>query len=531
MNQQDKPDEDPEKTESENAAEGEEGQAPEDAAETAAAGDGEKPADSVTEGEDAPEGTDKDDPDSVTAEAEDATSEGADSQGDDETSGESKDETADAEPESGADDRPETTEPETIDLEQALGTAPLVSDGTPPEPEPAPEPAPEASAPHEHEEEEHHRSFAARVLTWLVLLIAGGGLALWGGPKVAPHLPSGLGPVKAWLMPGALDTEAELAALGARLDARIDAVEEAAAEPPAVPEDAIQAAVADLESRLTPRLDDLADQVGAIDREAIETRLTQLETKVEGLAAQVEGLASLGEGTAELSEEDLARISAFSATVDGVRAELSTLADKQGELSQRIDDVAAAAQRRITEAEEEVAAASQQAEATKSAAMAQAAATTIGAALTAGEPYEVALAQLDENTDVEIPEALTASAASGVTPLGTLRESFPDAAHEAIRATIRAKDDSSVGGRLAAFIEAQVASRSLTPQQGDSTDAILSRAEDALRRDNLAAAVSELESLSEPARAAMQDWISRAEARVAARSALTGLNAALTAGN
>ena len=129
------------------------------------------------------------------------------------------------------------------------------------------------------------------------------------------------------------------------------------------------------------------------------------------------------------------------------------------------------------------------------------------------------------------PEQPLRSAATGVTPLGTLRESFADAAHDAIRASIRAKDESSVGGRLASFIEAQVASRSLTPQQGDSTDAILSRAEDALRRDNLAAAVSELESLSEPARAAMQDWISRAEARVAARSALTSMSSALTAGN
>jgi len=330
--------------------------------------------------------------------------------------------------------------------------------------------------------------------------------------------------------------EDQIAALAERLDARADQVDarldsiERSIPDPGVSEETLQTAVADLEARLTARLEDLADQVSATDREAIESRLTQLETRVEGLGAQVEDLGGLS-GGAELSEENLAQINAFSASVEGLRAQIDTMAEKQGALAQRIEDVAAMAQRRIAEAEEEVAAAAEQAETTKSVALAQAAATEIRAALTAGEPYEEPLAQLRANTDAEIPEALAENACTGVAQLATLRESFSDAAHAAIRASIRATEDASLRRRLTSFLEAQVATRSLTPQQGDSTDAILSRAEDALRRDNLAAAVSELESLSEPARAAMQDWISRAEARVAARSALASVTAALTGGN
>lgn len=520
MNQQDKPDDEPEKTETESSAEGEEGQKSEDAAEDGAKREGEPPAEDDTTSDD-----------TITAE-DDAAGPAIADEDEYTAAGDSRLDAVhgrQAGTGSGDDETSEDAEPRTIDLDRALGTSTLISDGMPAEPAAEAEPEPVADA-HEPEEEEHHRSLAARALTWLVLLIAGAGLALWAAPRIAPHLPSGLGPVKAWLMPGALQTEAELAALAERLDSRIDSLQQAADEPRAT-EEQIQAAIADLEGRVTPRLDELSDQVGATDREAFEGRLTQLETRVEGLAAQIEELTGLGAGSAELSDEDLARISAFSSTVEGLRAEVASLAEKQGVLSQRIDDVAAAAQRRLAEAEEEVAAANQAAEATKSAALARAAAISIDAAITAGEPYAEALDQLRANTGVEIPEGLAASAETGVTPLGTLRESFPDAAHAAIRASIRAEDDSSVAGRLASFIEAQVASRSLTPQPGDSTDAILSRAEDALRRDNLAAAVSELDSLSEPARNAMADWIARAEARVAAQSALRSVNSALAAGN
>ena len=65
-----------------------------------------------------------------------------------------------------------------------------------------------------------------------------------------------------------------------------------------------------------------------------------------------------------------------------------------------------------------------------------------------------------------MPEGLTAAAASGVPTLAELRDSFPDAAHEAIRASIMASAGDGVVARSRAFLKAQVASRSLTPQPG-----------------------------------------------------------------
>ena len=55
-----------------------------------------------------------------------------------------------------------------------------------------------------------------------------------------------------------------------------------------------------------------------------------------------------------------------------------------------------------------------------------------------------------------------------------------------------------------AFLAAQVASRSLTPQPGAEPDAVLSRMEDRLRNDDLAGALAEADALPSEAAAA---WV------------------------
>ncbi|MEM8788364.1 MAG: hypothetical protein AAGE76_08880 [Pseudomonadota bacterium] len=413
-------------------------------------------------------------------------------------------------------------------LSAALAAAPLVSSGAAPtEPD---EPAvAQSSAPAEpdHSEEAEPaggRSLAARVLTWLVLLIAGGGLALWGAPRVAENLPRGFGPVKTWLLPGETQSQQRIAALEQDLSARIDALQ------PGIDADAAQAAVdagvADLETRLSDRIEALSDQVAAADGASIEARLAQLETQLEGLAAQIDGLAGLSvEGV------DGEQVSGFAATVEGLRAELNNLAEEQGAQSQRIDDVEVAVQRRIAAAEDEVATVTAEAEVAKSSALALAALSNIEAALNSGETYDAALAQFRANSDTEPPAGLADQAAAGVASLGSLRAGFADAAHDALRAEIRSQTDAGLGGRLAAFVEAQVATRSLTPQEGNTADAILSRAEDALRRDNLAGAVDELAALSPVAQEAMQHWLDTARARVAAVTGYREIAAVTGAGN
>ena len=61
--------------------------------------------------------------------------------------------------------------------------------------------------------------------------------------------------------------------------------------------------------------------------------------------------------------------------------------------------------------------------------------------------------------------------------------------------------------RSRAFLAAQVASRSLTPQTGTGTDAVLSRMEDRLRHDDLKGVLAEAEQLPSEAAAAMSGWL------------------------
>ncbi len=454
----------------------------------------------------------------------------------------SEDERAD-EDDSGADDEA-TVEPEEddddtprADVTAALATAPLVRAGADSDAD-----VPEITAIgddthdlHEDDEEEHSRSFAAKVLTGLLLLLVGGGLALWAAPRIAPHLPSALDPVKRHLLPGESLSQTRIAALEAKLTDRIDGIV------PGIRAEQAEAlaagAVAEAEDRLSTRVDEIAaevtamgDRLEAVDSASVEGRLAQMETRLEGLSAELSGLSALQ--TEGLSDEQLAELNQFQAAVEGLRAEVGTLADQQGALAQRIDDVEVAVQRRLDEADAEISAAQTEAKQVQSLSSARAALATIDAALASGEPYQRALEEVRANTDTAIPEGLAASAETGVTTLGALRSGFSDAAHQAIRAAIReGRDDGGVGGRVAAFLEAQVASRSLTPQEGDSADAILSRAEDALRQDNLSKALEELAALPDAARQAMGGWIDRAQARVAAHGGFAELNAALSAQN
>ena len=101
-------------------------------------------------------------------------------------------------------------------------------------------------------------------------------------------------------------------------------------------------------------------------------------------------------------------------------------------------------------------------------------------------------------------------------------------AHDAIRTDLRAETGDTALGQFGAFLQAQVASRSLTPQEGTSTDAILSRAEDALRQGDLDLALRHMRTLSVVAREIYADWLALAQARQAALSGFEALKAALS---
>jgi len=388
----------------------------------------------------------------------------------------------------------------------------------------APKNAPEiVDGPHEEHEDEHG-SLAAKVLSGAAILLTGGVIALWAGPKIAPVLPSGMAPIAAWLTPGATSDEA-IASLRADLEARIDGLPASVSSSEIAT--MIEADTGAISATLSEKITALSDQLRATDSGDIEARLAALELKTDGVRAELSALTTQLSNVAveggTMSAETMTQITTYAAALEGLKAELANLAAQNGALSQKLDDVAATAARQVAEAEAIVTAANETTQAEKLVANVQASINAIGVALDAGVPFRDAATTL---TDAGLPvSADLLDAQNGVVTMAQLRADFPDAAHAAIRASILQSTDSGLFASASRFLQTQVATRSLTPQEGDSVDAILSRAEEALRQDDLAAALDEINTL--PAmpdtHEVMANWIASATTRQKAMTAYEAL--------
>jgi len=403
---------------------------------------------------------------------------------------------------------------------------------------------PETAAAERHEEvhEDHHEeeagpSFASRALTWLVLLLAGAGIGIWAAPKIAPVLPSGMAPVAAWLSPGQPQYDARIADLETRVEAGLGDVSTRIAD--LAPADdlsaSIDAAVADVRSSLGAEIEDLRGRIAQVDDTETRQRLASLESAGDALSAELESLKSQLTGGADaiagLSEDTVARIDTYQAEVEGLRASLSTQSDQVGALAARIDEVASEADRQIETAKARVEEVETEAADRLSAAAVQSQTAAVRAALADGTPFADTLSTLSADPSIDVPDTLSTAADQGVVTMLQLKDDFEDAAHRAIRASIMAGAGDGLLERSNAYLRAQIASRSLTPQEGLSPDAVLSRMEDALRRDDLAGAIAEADDLPTEAAEAMSGWLEEARRRAAAEEGLEALNSTLPATN
>jgi hypothetical protein len=284
-----------------------------------------------------------------------------------------------------------------------------------------------------------------------------------------------------------------------------------------------------------PRDDVLIGDVGDLSQRVDEQSATieSLAEKVGGitnaddsaLQAQVEALGTLSDRVAETEQriDDLvARLADVEQRPVSESADAATIAAYENELNAAREEFAA----RRAELENLVEQAMQTetvADEAAVAAMQRAAISRIQAALDNGTGFSGAVAEL-QDTDVEVPEALTSVAESGVEDLSSLQERFPDAARAALDAS---RDVTGEGTGLKGFLKNQLGARSLEPREGDDPDAVLSRAEAAVRDGRLQDALAEMEALPEEGRAELSDWAGRAAERLEAVGAAQSLSETL----
>lgn len=261
-----------------------------------------------------------------------------------------------------------------------------------------------------------------------------------------------------------------------------------------------------------------SEQIAALlaGQSEAQTALAAVEGATTSTAANVEGLTGA--------------VAAVNGRIDDAAGALATLdgrlaALEKNPISQNLPSAAIEAYEReveelkaaVAEQRAEAASMEENAKLTAQQALARAALSRVLSALDSGAPYRVALTDFSAATGSAAPGALEAYADDGVTSLAALQNGFPDAARKALAAARSGEEVE--GSKITSFFKAQLGARSVTPQDGDGADAVLSRAEAALRAGRVTDALAELSGLPDAAKAEFAGWTAQAEARQAAFAA------------
>jgi hypothetical protein len=413
----------------------------------------------------------------------------------------------------------EPAEPPVSDPDPALAEAadPSPSDPAPdaepeqpkaadPLPEPAPEPEPKQSTAPVPPPAKGGSGFFA-------LLMGGVAAAALGFALARYVVPEG------WPTPGSSPLQAQITAQSGEIESlktQLASLQAAPTDDPLAP---VQAEIAELR--------DLA-QSALAQAEAAQSAVANLPAPTEAVAQEDMGpaLAALEARLAALETRPAPEGGADPEALAAVAAEITAL---QTEMEAQKAAAAAA----TAQMEQEIAAA---AEAAKLAAEQEAqslrlkaSVAQIEAAVESGAAFAEPLAVLADG-GAEIPALLTETAETGVSSIQALSEAFGDPARAALAVSLRNDMGEGMVDRLGAFLRSQTGARSLEPRAGDDPDAILSRAEAAIRAGDMAQSLAELATLPEPAQAEMAGWVAQVEHRIAVQAAVASLLATLSEG-
>jgi hypothetical protein len=323
-----------------------------------------------------------------------------------------------------------------------------------------------------------------------------------------------------------------LVAADAALQERLDALGTDAAG-------AAGAEVADLAARVDELEAAIADAGGgAATSEAMTQRLAGLENQLSDLSGTVAQIQQVDAALSELTSRTGA-LEARVAQAGAVRQDLERLAGRLGALEQQVaagreegaSQLGTLSTRMdmLTETVEQVQdrLVTSEDRRTRAATLALIIAQLDGA-LDSGEPFEELLDGLralgvDDPAVIEAIAALEAAAASGVPSLPELRSSFDRSANDIVHAE-RAPDGDGLLDQAAGNLMRLVTVRPVGADvEGDGAAARVARAEAALAKGDLAAAVAELDGLGGAAAEVAAPWLAEARARLAAQEALAAL--------
>jgi len=307
------------------------------------------------------------------------------------------------------------------------------------------------------------------------------------------------------------------------------------------PIDTQKAAIAALDDRIAKQE---AEQSRLLqDQTALTMRLTKAEGALATATALRDEVSELANGLGDLNDrvavldarpviettpdvgaEVADALKGYRGEVETLKADVAEQAARAAALSDKFDTLTADLADRMKGAE----ALANEAKQVERAVLAQGALAALGRAITTGAPFGEQLAELAATADMAPPAALSAAAPDGIPTLSALQDSFPLAARAALAASLTVDTDAGLLGRLGDFLKVQTGARSLTPKEGDDPDAVLSRAEQAMREGRVADALELVAILPQPGQAAMADWIQTAQLHADTMAAFDALTSALS---
>lgn len=277
----------------------------------------------------------------------------------------------------------------------------------------------------------------------------------------------------------------------------------------------------------------LAAEVGQV--KVLKDQVVQLSQRLDTISALADRVAKLEVAPAAAPPgpaTDLSGVEARIAALESRPAPTGTDSAEVAQLRSAVEalkaqgagivspEVQASLDAKVKDTEAKLTAIEDAAKASAAATMARAAIGQIAAAMDSGAAYSAAVTNLKGTT---LPAVLTDHAASGLPTLQSLQAAFPDAARAALEAALRANMGQSWSERVGNFLRAQTGARALAPREGNDPDAILSRAEAATDKGDLATALKEIAALPPVAIAALADWQARAQLRLDAETAVQAL--------
>ncbi|MCB1420964.1 MAG: hypothetical protein KDE00_05390 [Rhodobacteraceae bacterium] len=362
-----------------------------------------------------------------------------------------------------------------------------------------------------------------------IAAVVGGGIALGGanlmGQLGAPGMPEGSNPA------ALSQYQEEIQSLKAQLEN----LQQSVAGGASVATDALSARIEALEAGSASGGENLAGALeaakaaadSALQRsEAVEARLVELNAAIqEGGEDGSNGAAVLG-----AIEERLAALETGAPAGEDIEASIGENREAIAGLKAEVEAVSAQINEKILPSMAQVEAAAEAAVSGQKIAR-SVSARALSNVLEQGGAFSAELASAEALAG-GAPEfgKLRAIAAKGIETPAQLLAGFDDIANRILKVESRPEEDAGVVERFIASARSLVVVRPAGPVEGNSTGAILSRVEAALKSGNSAEALPQWETLPEDARQMGAEWEQALRDRIEAESLIGAVIEKLSAG-